>query len=78
VLALSVSRMSDRNQKQVKREILSKKTSKNTSLYSTLKLANHSLIAKKLREKSIEARNGKLAKLRCERNAYLRRGFYSR
>jgi hypothetical protein len=57
---------------------MSKNTSKSTSLYSTLKLVNRSLRAKKPREKNLEDRNEVLAKLRCERNAYLRRGLNSR
>jgi hypothetical protein len=57
---------------------MSKATSKNTSLYSILNLTNHSLITKKPREKSLEARKEMLAMLRCGRNTYLRKDLYSR
>jgi hypothetical protein len=69
--------MGDRNKKKVKRDY-DKATSRNTSLYSTLNLTNHSLKPKKPREKSLEARNEMLDKMRCVERTYSRKGFYSR
>jgi hypothetical protein len=57
---------------------MNKATSKNSSLYLTLKLTNHSLKLMKHgeRDKSFKARNEMLAKLRCVKKTYLGKGFY--